>query len=779
MKTILAQLSLCLFTAFLLSGCGGNKEKGSDSDDEKGIRALEQQTNLDGIINPVTDVDWYTINITEPGIVALNVYNDTQRYNVDILATIYEEDSNGTRKRIAADHFPEESATDSSLSINVNITEPKKLFIAIRDLDDNEASETETYSVSYDVAAPEDGNGTFDSATNLALNGSCSTDSIGTVGDTDVMRFNLSESGVYKISTDFNAFSGGTSVTLKVSLFDSEGTLVRSVAQSVDSVYRMVESLRAGSYYLLVNDHGKDNFDTSSSFTTCLTGVATEEISENDRQENATTISGSGHFEISGSLDYAGDQDWSSIQSGAAPISIQVLQFEFDPTASNGCDSWFLVEITDANGVVLFSKEYSTETGSRTAHVKVENSGEHFIAVSAIDEKVCSFGDKDGMRYQVSVDVIDVLDDIEMGEGNNTINHATELDETSDVSIEAKLSYVGDVDWYRITVPADAYQDRIVEIFIESESATPLEYYVSVFQADEILDTFTGWENNEYPVSFKTSYIISRTLGNTDTDYFVKIVDMQSDEADIDNNYTIRANIIPVQTQLAAVNDAKIINAVFFSEAEEQAQLAIDNNVVELVVSASDHRNFNYNAASFVITPELKDSLVTSSPVADTLEVTFPWQSGYIDYYKDRDWFQLDLSEIYVSAGGLADIWYCEIKIELYSPAPGSAVEYAWGLYRDSSNNYSVDDWQGEDGLYASNGDVSAGVAVLDIITPAADASGPMWVNNETASDRFYLAVADILNQSTNIADNDWGYDQPYFVRIALVYRSNLSKPEN
>ena len=776
MKNSIPQLSVSLFTILLLAGCGGSGKGDSGGDVENSTRLLEQKTSLDGKIDTVADVDWYTININEPGIVALKVNNNTMRYDVDILATIYEEDANGNRVRIAADHFPEESASSSTININVNITQPQKLAISIRDLDDNDYSATEIYTISYDVAAPEDNNGTFDTAVDVLLDSRCHTDSIGTVGDTDVMQFTLLDSGVYDIATEFTAFAGGTSVDLKVSLFASDGELIRSITKTVDSYYRMVESLPAGSYYVLVSDQGKDSFDTSSPYTTCLTSVTTSEVSTNDTQEAAATITGDGHYVISGSLDYADDQDWSSIQSGPAPTSIQVLQVTFDPSESNGCNSWFLLEIKDSSDNVLFSKEYSTETNARKAEIKVETIGEHFISVSAIDNQVCNVANEIGMRYEVTVDSVDVSDDAEMGGGNNTINTAIELDESGSTETQARLSYVGDVDWYKITVAADHSQDRVLEVFIESESVTPLEYNITIFRADDILDAFSGWESAEYPVSFKSSYFVPQSPGNTNSDYFVKIVDMQSDESDIDNSYSVRSNIVPITTQAPATGDARVSNASFYDESSEQSALTVSRNVLKLIVDANESRDFSYNATAFSLASDLSSSLITN-PEADIIEVTFPWQSGFIDYYSDRDWYQLDIAKNYIAAGGIAETWYSEIQVELYSPAPGSIVEYAWGLYRDSSNNGTLEDWQGDDGLFASNGDVNATVTAVDLITPAADATGPMWVNHETAADAFYLTVADILNKSTNVADNDWGYDAPYFVRVKLIYHSNSTQP--
>jgi len=779
MKPVMQHISLSLFTSLLLLGCGGSSDEPNVSDDEQGIRMLEKNSNLSGVINPVSDVDWYTIEMREPGIVALKLYNETMRYDVDVLATVYEEDANGDLQRLAADHFTEDSASSSSLNINVNVTAAKTLYVAVRDLDDNDASDSESYTISYDVAAPEDNNGTFDTAVTLLPDGTCHTDSIGTVGDIDVMQFTLSNSGVFEIATDFSAFAGGTGVELKMSLFDNEGTLIRSVNQTVEGVYRLVESLAAGSYYILVHDQGKDSFDTASPFTTCLASVGAAEVSGDDTQETATVVSGSGHFEIAGSLDYAGDEDWNSIQSGATPPSIQVLQIEFDPSAANGCDSWYLMEVTDANDLVLFSKEYSTETGPRTAHIKVESSGEHFISVSAIDEHVCSLDDTIGMPYQATVDVVNVSDDAEMGDGNNTINDAIELDETSNTATEAMMSYVGDVDWYRITVPADHDQDQILEIYIDSESATPLEYYVNIFHTDQILDTFTARESDTNPVSFKASYLIPSSPDNTNADYFVKVVDMQSDEADIDTLYTIRSNIVPVQTQAPATGDTHVAGASYFGETVEQTLFMTDSNIIELVINGNERKQFSYNASAFALAPEQVASLVSTDEQAGTIRVSFPWQSGYIDYHEDRDWYQIDLSSIYAAAGGTDSTWYAEIRVELYSPAPGSTVEYAWGLYSDQSDNKVVNDWQGGDGFFATNGDTSAAVEAVNLVTPAADASGPMWRNHETAAVPYYITVTDIINQSNVAADNDWGYDQAYYLRTELIYHPGSDRPAN
>jgi len=773
MKTSMQKLSLSVITAILLAGCSGD-DGTSVSDDEKGTRMLQQKTNLTGVVNPIQDVDWYTIDVTEPAIIAVNVFNQTLRYDVDVLVTIYEKDSSGKLIRLAADHFTEDSTSSSSLSINVNITAPKMLYVAVRDLDDNEASSSETYTIAYDIAAPEDDNGTFETAIPLSVNGSCHTDSIGTVGDIDVMRFSLSQSGVYELTTDYSAFAGGTAVQLKASLFDAQGTLIRAVNKTVDSAYRLVESLAAGNYYLLVHDQGKDHFDTASPFTTCVSSVDTAEVSQDDTQAEARVISGNGHYEITGSIDYAGDQDWSSVQSGSTPPSIQVLQIEFDPSESNGCNSWFLMEVKDENDLVLFSKEYSTETGPKTAHIKVANSGEHFISVSGVDDKVCSLNDAVGMPYQATVDAVNVSDDAELGTANNTIENAIELDETANAAVPGKLSYVGDVDWYHIVIPANHTQDQVLEVFIETESASPLEYYVNVFHTDEILDTFNSRGSEELPVSFKTSYLIPANVGNTNADYFIKVVDMQSDEADIETEYTIRTNILPVQNQAPTSTVGPVTNASFNDESNEQTMLATDNNTLELTLNADKTLPFSYNSTAFALTADQIAGSVVNDAAAGTITVNLPWQSGYIDFNKDRDWYQLDLPTLYQTAGGTSDNWYVEMQIQMYSP--GSTVEYVWGLYSDHSNDHRIEDSSNKNGYFATNGDLSLMDEEINLIVPSTT-NEPMWRNQDTASVPYYLAVLDYDNKSSTVADNDWGYEQPYYIRVTLVYHPGKTQP--
>lgn len=774
MTNKLIQASATVLFSLALFNCGGD-DKPNVSDDEKSSeRTLTKNESMSGVINPTADIDWYRINVEEPGLIAINVFNETLRYDVDVLATVYEKEANGQLVRLAADHFPENNSSSSSLTINVNATQARPLYVAVRDLNDDDASNTEHYSISYDTAAPEDNNGTFSNATQITPNGSCHTDSIGTVGDVDVMHFSLAESGVVELVAHFNAFASGTSVTPKVSLFDSQGTLIRSTAQPVNSDYRLVESLPAGDFYWLIHDQGKDNFDTASTFEMCVSRVATAEVSQNDSQENATVLSGDGFYQISGSLDYAGDEDWSQLNSGATPPSIQVLQIEFDPSEANGCNAWYLLEVVDSNDVVLFSKEYSTETGPRTAHIKVATSGQHFVRVTAVDDHICSLDGTVGMPYSATVTSINVTDDAELNGGNNTINDAIELDETANLESSALISYVGDTDWYRITVPADHAQDQVLEIFVETDNPTPVEYLITVFHMDELLDTFTTQGSGEYPLSFKTSYFIPSKVTNTNADYFVKVVDLQSDEADIDNLYSIRSNIVPVQTQAPAADAGRASNASYFSETAEKA-LAVDNDTsIELVVDASDHRDYGVNTTALSPSAEQLATMVTAE--GDTLTVNLPWQSGYVDFYEDRDWFLLDIPRIYTNAGGTDATWYVDIKINLVVPAPGSLVEYAWGLYRDASDNRVVNEWQGDDGIIASNGDTSAAVSALDLTTPAADAD-PMWISHTRATVPYYLSVSDIINQSTQLADNDWAYDAPYYVSVQLVYHSGVAQP--
>ena len=771
--------------ATILSGCGSDSDDDSsevvDHGDENGVRALTQGASLSGVVNPVGDVDWYSLEVKESSVVGIYVHNEALRADVDLLVTVYEKDSQGNLNRLAADHAVEDSSLASRISLNVLVDTAKTLEISVRDLNDDNASTLETYYISYDIAEPEDGNSSFANAVTVAPGGACHQDSIGNVGDVDVIKFSVDSGSVFNIATEYNAFSSGSPVDLHVSLFDKDGVLVRAVSKSSDNVFRLVEALPASEYFAVIKDNGQDDFDTASSFTTCITQSSSAEVQEDDVKEDANVISGSGTFNIEGSLDYAKDEDWNQINTTDLINNyVKVLAITFDPTQSQGCESWFLVEVTDSSDTTIFSKEYSSEVLATTVHVRVKVAGEHFVRITAIDESVCSTGDLTGAAYAVTLTEMDIDDPAELTvDGNDSESSADEIDEESNQSIEGLIGYLGDVDWYSVKVP-NAAEHQVLELFFETQAPTNLEYYVIVKKDGNTVKSFTGTGSETDPVSFKTSFLIPAQAGSSNREYQIKVSDLRSDEGDIDTPYTIRSNIFTLDKNAPPLPaDAAtygIADVVYASESDEQDAIAVnDSKAIELDVFG-DLRKGVYDTTVL----DFDGANLVADPVAKTSTLTFPWVSGYMDFDGDRDWFRLDLPALYTAAGGIADVWYSDIQIQLYTP--GSIVEYAWAIYRDTNDNGRLEERRSNnDGYFSTAGDKESDTGSFYLLTPGASDT-PLWVNHKfaTATNPFYLALADVEKDEVGTikAKNDWGYDGAYFVSLKLVFHEEMERPE-
>jgi hypothetical protein len=175
----------------LLVACGSGSKGSSD---ESGARALQANEPAAGEISKVGDVDWYTYQVTAPDtLLQIFCNSQTLRPDVDLLMSVYEEDADGNKVRLFGTHAAEGAAVPAELQINLFVGEPKEIFIAVRDLKDDEASKDETYYVRVTEAEAADGNETFAQADQLVIDDetSCKEDNIGDVGDTDCYTFDV------------------------------------------------------------------------------------------------------------------------------------------------------------------------------------------------------------------------------------------------------------------------------------------------------------------------------------------------------------------------------------------------------------------------------------------------------------------------------------------------------------------------------------------------------------------------------------------------------------
>lgn len=116
----------------------------------------------------------------------------------------------------------------------------------------------------------------------------------------------------------------------------------------------------------------------------------------------------------------------------------------------------------------------------------------------------------------------------------------------------------------------------------------------------------------------------------------------------------------------------------------------------------------------------------------------------------------------------------------------GSDVEYVWRLYRDSNRNGIVmDDPTSPDGYKACAGDTTPqSFESIDMITP--DGGETFWIGSAWGDDaKFYLGISDFnylripdTGENNLSADNDWGYDVPYYFTITLTYHPGRGFPD-
>ncbi|MFQ5560649.1 MAG: hypothetical protein ACE5FU_08705 [Nitrospinota bacterium] len=240
--------------------------------------ALNQQVS--GKISRKGEVDNYFFRAIEANnILKVRCTSNTLRPEVDLLVTVYRLDENGKKDIMYAKHAREGSLLPADILMNIFIEKPQDIYISVRDLNDDEFSTKSSYYLSVDFGTGPEGNDTFSGAEQLLVDApeSCKTNSIGYIGDVDVYEFTAKKAGVFNVQAEFSQNHQDSDVDLSLDLYDANGILITSLAERSLSSFSLLPFLDAGKYYLLVDDYGKDDFDTASEFTVCVNSVASEE----------------------------------------------------------------------------------------------------------------------------------------------------------------------------------------------------------------------------------------------------------------------------------------------------------------------------------------------------------------------------------------------------------------------------------------------------------------------------------------------------------------------
>ena len=783
-----------LFVAALV-GCGGESTVNTDAD---ATVILKSGSDAVGRISQVGEVDWYQYSpASKNEVLSVNVRSNVLRSDVELLATAYQLNDQGEKSRLYADHAAENSATRANLDLNFLANSTSDIYVSVRDLRDDAADGFE-YKISMDVSQSEDESSSFDDALNL--NVGCQSDEIGAIGDTDTFVFNVTQPAVVQFTTHFKKKSG-SAVDLRVKLYNSDGGLIElvSVPTGAGTLYPMVHFLSAGNYFVLVEDAGRNNFDSYSPFTVCAKTVDSSEAGDNDSLTQAQKITlKKGDNTIKGALDYNKDQDWYELN---LPVNeqgdFQVLDVTFD---ASGAKAYYQYEVSvvDGSGKTIMTHIQNSASQPYNSQLKVNGSGPYFLKVVPVGEQVYALANDDSgdsvssASYVATVSALEVDDIDEAQEGNDTQLTATQLVSGAAWSM-GKIAYRADVDWYKITVPNESFQ--VLEVFLESEndsSGGAVEYSLAIIgsKVERTLDDPVG---SDGPTQLKTSILVEPNSGEGERVYFIRVRDFQDDDSDAQSGYRIKARTLSVPDNFVSVQ-GQPSGAIYMDEKIEQTMLDRDTKITLEAEATLFDRVYGADVHTLVFDGEQANPLFVKTTQDTLTTFTSPWLGGYVDYQGDQDWFKLNLNALSPSAqtdedgtvllGEQGEVlyeavdekWYYDLKVEMRSA--GSSVEYIWKMHYDRTDNQIVNDHSSKsgDGVFASNGDSSTQVNALDLVSGGGDG---FW-RNQQLKGAYYLKVSDFNitdNQKkyTQYQDYDWGYDAPYYVRLTLVYHSGES----
>jgi len=763
------RLGLLIVLVTFFGGCWGS---GSDSDDADTMTELSLNRSVQGNIAAVGEVDWYHFRVVEANnILKVTCSGNHMRPEVDVLVTVYEEDANGNRVRLYAEHAMEDSELPTDIKIYVYIDRPKDIYIAVRDLVDDEAS-AQPYYLTIDYQQPAEGNESFAQATPLVVDDAdtCQTDNISAIGDLDCFRFDTPGNGIYAVKVDFTPFAGGTDVDLGIELYDADGELLDTLTSGQGNFFQMLPRLDEGRHYIVIKDQGQNDFDSASHYEVCVESVAVDEIYANDTAAAATAMtydSGSRTFSADGAVAYAGDEDWYALPvSNLGTVGLKVLNVHFDDAVDDSLVFNYQLGLQDDGDNSLLSHTFVSGSSAYSAQI-MSGSGDHLLVVKAAE------GQKNTVQapYTVSVEVLDIDDPPEIqGDGNNTLGTADAL--TSGVAADGKIAFRGDEDWYRIDV--DTSTPKILEIFLDTSAAGRVEHYLSLMRDGVIKKTHDA-DGSDGPTELKTSVWVPQSTAAPHTaTYLIKISDYQNDEGD-DMSYSLVANVLGIP---AAIPDGPATSPTYFDEISE----GNGPNYVEVELETTSLVQASFKADTALLDFRNGGAGITQTANPDgTTTISFPWIAGYIDYQGDQDWFQIAMQTL--DPNNPDDQWYYDVEVRLVSGAV-TDVEYVWKYYRDSNDNkFLVDRPTENDGYIGCVGDQDpTDASVIDIDTQIL--ADDLWVGDGW-SGMYYFAVSDFnyvrlpgTLEPNPRPDDDWGYNPAYYFKVTLVYHPGLARPE-
>lgn len=778
------KLNQILLSAAVLSfvvGCQENIGVKHREVTEDAIKKIVENEIVFNSISTLGEVDWYEYQINEYNkIVTIEIDSNTRRADVDLLATLYRKDANGNLERIYADHAPENSITGARILIAYPFETRETVYIAVRDLLDDEASDSE-YRLKVVEGSHDNQNNSFSGA--QPIDQGCITGRIESIGDVDTYSMEIDQPGVYQLDAAFDA-EKDSPVQLYMQLFNSQFSHIRRTSTIENGALHMNELLNAGTYYLTVEDFGRDHFDLSSPFELCISSNSDVEYQLDDSQTSAQLLTFTDNqVSITGDLGYNGDQDWyqlPTITGSNGKISVFTITI-----GANSATSDVMYELLDQNGKIVFS--YLQRAGSLEVEKQIKVApGQYSISISSDQNTASSYP-----VYQLSLVNTEVLDPIEVSLGDNTLDTAQQLTLPASGLIEGKISYLGDTDWYRVDVIPKAFTYQNLEVWLTSGDESSIMYQAQIVK-DEVVQTMEDPVTTDAILDVSTSILIEPNAIATSQRYYIKVSDKFANNSNSESSYFIEVKLKDVQNNLGGVtpdgvNSTKV---VFHNEQDEQDNLiSMSDPILNIEHNGYINKSYYANADYLAFRdPTNSQGKVTRSVVNGLPVITLPWVAGYIDFANDQDWFELDLGSLGELVNGLVVYndaeWYYDISITLKAQALGN-TEYQWRLYRDGKSNKTIRDRSNSgDGFFATDGDTTLETDIIDVTTNQAT-TGTSFFAGSNLSDKLYLAIFDAnyvrkpSDKTENPAtDVDWSDPAaPYYVQVELTYHAGIDDP--
>lgn len=798
-------LLLILLGLMGLYGCGAGS---SESDDEgaSAIRELTENEIVTAGIETEGDVDWYSFNAVEVNrTLSVNCSGTYSNSPVDFMMTVYEQDADGNMVPLFGKSAPEDAALAADLEILVRIDQPKRIYIAVRDFLDDDASDRIHYQLQAHYTTDATDTGTFAQAQEIEVGAAtCQYDSISQIGEVNTYRFAVETEGVYRLTAQYDVSDTSTvDVNLGIELYDDAGQLIYQYKGSrpYDLSYVVPVHLSPGSYFVVIDDQGRNNTDTAN-YTICVNSVSALEMAANDTlddaQQNTPDVDG---YVLDGTLEYYQDQDWYLLNvpeaSGTAFQNL-IIQFSRDMAqlperlSQLTYPGTYRITLQDSQGDILH--EYSQPvTNGETYSVQIAAGiGElHYITVQPVIQGQMA----EALPYQLRVQVVEVNDENENGDEVTVLDPAGQ-------TVTGKISTLADVDKFRINVDNTA-QPKVLELHFDTTETSMVDYSLYVQFPDEdlpyvITDTNGSQNGVDEGDHFKTSYYMPAGAA-TPTAVNIDVRDHQNNDGS-DVEYTLTVDVLDIPTgSLPTVSGIVTTTPVYNSEPAERAD-ATARRVTMVEYDSEGQPEFNANTTLLRV-----DALNGSN------QWKSDWIAGFVDYDGDRDLYQLILDDI-TQAVDAPEQWYFDIQVQFY--AAGSSVEYGWSLFRDRQPNDVLlertfwGDISGEvyeydtdaEGIIACWSDMEITQENQNVTIPRAE-DGDFWIGYGWSDSRYYFSIQDfnraieerVYNNTlerydaipNQVPDNDWGNTNsspavpPYYFQVTVTFHPGCATPND